>query len=327
MCKKNHKRPKTPPEVAHSHPLDPFLSFANFQSSNSRMSSSEGVAPRENREEGDVEQQQQQHQEKEMAGRRGHAVYVTFEGNIGAGKSTLLRELLAMLRSKLDANETEVVVQEEPVDGWLKNGLLQKFYDDPKEYAFAFQMQVMQNRIDAEASTYANADDYVGMGRDVVVLQERSRESDRIFAATQAEDGNIDATRLCVYDAGVELWQRLLPNRTTCTVYLRTKPKSCLANVKSRARDSEGGGVSLDYLRRLHAAHEMQLEEAWRSEVRDRVVVDYENSKLADTCRGIAGHALRLLAAECDRSGETREATRRREEALKLFGEACACQQ
>jgi deoxyadenosine/deoxycytidine kinase len=254
-------------------------------------------------------------------------VFITIEGNIGAGKSTLLRVLRSKLESKIAemnddrrvarqgaAATAALLVQEEPVDTWVRDGLLQKFYADPKRFAFAFQMMVMENRIAAEADTYAAAD--ASAARSVVVLQERSRESDRIFARTQAEDGNIDPDQLRVYERGFDLWQRLLPNRTTCTAYLRTRPKACLANVQKRARDSEGGGVSLDYLRRLHAAHENEMEETWRDAsgggggARETLVVDYENGALEATCDALAARACRLLSSGHERAGNAEEATR-----------------
>lgn len=260
-------------------------------------------------------------------------VFITVEGNIGAGKSTLLRMLKSKLGSKIAEMNTcaggarreaaALIVQEEPVDAWVKDGLLQKFYTDPKRFAFAFQMMVMENRIAAEADTYAAAD--ASAARSVVVLQERSRESDRIFARTQAEDGNIDPDQMHVYERGVDLWQRLLPNRTTCTTYLRTRPKACLANVQKRARDSEGGGISLDYLRRLHAAHENELEETWRDASsgwngaeRETLVIDYENGTLEATCDAMMARMCRLISSGHERGGNAIEAVRWARAALQF---------
>ena len=68
---------------------------------------------------------------------------VSFEGNIGAGKTTLLNKL------EKENTDPDIVFLREPVDEWEKisiNGetMISKFYADPEEYSFAFQIMALQ---------------------------------------------------------------------------------------------------------------------------------------------------------------------------------------
>lgn len=61
---------------------------------------------------------------------------ISIEGNLGAGKSTLL--------GLLDVN-----VIKEPVDEWENIGgstFLKKYYEDPKRWAFTFQLNALHSR-------------------------------------------------------------------------------------------------------------------------------------------------------------------------------------
>jgi ABC-type glutathione transport system ATPase component len=64
---------------------------------------------------------------------------VSIEGNIGAGKSTLVKTL-----QNRYSDRDDIYFLQEPVDLWEKikdkdgKNMLQKFYANPKKYAFAF---------------------------------------------------------------------------------------------------------------------------------------------------------------------------------------------
>lgn len=68
---------------------------------------------------------------------------ISVEGNIGAGKSTLLSLL-----------DMEVI--KEPVDEWENTGgknILEKYYEDPKRWAFTFQLNALHSRCKLWEST------------------------------------------------------------------------------------------------------------------------------------------------------------------------------
>ena len=57
--------------------------------------------------------------------------FIVIDGNIGCGKTTLLNQL----KNKLDSFSVL-----ESVEEWKKDGILDKYYQNPKEMAFIFQM-------------------------------------------------------------------------------------------------------------------------------------------------------------------------------------------
>ena len=61
------------------------------------------------------------------------------EGNIGAGKTTFLKKI-----EDLKINNFQIIY--EPVDEWIKSGMLGKFYSDPDKYAFEFQEYCLKTR-------------------------------------------------------------------------------------------------------------------------------------------------------------------------------------
>ena len=60
--------------------------------------------------------------------------YICIEGNIGAGKTTLAKALSARLNARLVLEEFE------------DNGFLEKFYRNPKRYAFPLEMSFLSER-------------------------------------------------------------------------------------------------------------------------------------------------------------------------------------
>jgi hypothetical protein len=97
---------------------------------------------------------------------------ITFcvEGNVGAGKSTYL----SMINDIGKCNEIQVV--QEPVEQWRNvNGenLLERFYRDPKRYAFTFQQYVLLTRINRVCSRETRAFSSTNPGRRDFIWQAR----------------------------------------------------------------------------------------------------------------------------------------------------------
>ena len=90
---------------------------------------------------------------------------ISVEGNIGAGKSTLL----------CDLETVGFRVLAEPVTTWREEGLLKRFYANPKETAFEFQMAALRSRAAQMAAAVAQ--------NELVVL-ERSLWADKNIFAT-----------------------------------------------------------------------------------------------------------------------------------------------
>ncbi|KAJ6646970.1 Deoxynucleoside kinase [Pseudolycoriella hygida] len=75
------------------------------------------------------------------SGGNGRCFTVAIEGNIGSGKSTFIEYC---------RRQTNTVTYQEPVDLWRNVGgvnLLANFYNDPRQWALAFQMAVGESML------------------------------------------------------------------------------------------------------------------------------------------------------------------------------------
>lgn len=182
---------------------------------------------------------------------------LALEGNIGAGKSTLLK-LLGSRGFK---------IVEEPVEKWQQvvdeegSNLLDKFYRDPKRWAFTFQTYAFISRTEAavnELRSVGTASSRGGSSTSYVF--ERSLHSDKhCFATNCFKTGLFDAAEWKVY---CSYWAWVVKENPCLDidgfVYLRTSPETCLRRSMTRGR-AEEESLPLDYLEQLHARHEEWL--------------------------------------------------------------------
>lgn len=164
--------------------------------------------------------------------------FLGIAGNIGAGKSTLTRILEENLRWRAYLEPT------------IENPYLEKYYAEPKAWAFHSQIYFLTRRYEALAQ----------LGR-----EERFYIVDR----TIYEDGEIFATALhgqgLLSDVDYQTYQRLYSiltghlRRPDMIVYLRASPEFLLERVRMRGRDYEKR-IDLDYLSRLGEAYEAWIE-------------------------------------------------------------------
>lgn len=174
-----------------------------------------------------------------------------FEGNIGSGKTTTIRDVAAELK-RLGYS---VQCLCEPVEEWQQKDSdgyspLERFYQNPEQYALYFQMIVlytlhMRNmRIDPNV--------------DYVLLERSTQASIRVFTELSNETGCIrdsefDALRMFAkhIEAGVHV---------EAYVYLRCRPHVARQRVYHRGRREENS-ISQEYLDALHDKHEAWLIE------------------------------------------------------------------
>lgn len=184
------------------------------------------------------------------------SVKLAVEGNIGAGKSTFLNVLSD---GQLELQDIVEVVPE-PVDAWrqVPNGneqpinLLDRFYQDPKRYAYTFQHYVLLTRMEKDRAARAST-------KPIRIL-ERSIFSDRmVFVRAMHEAGFMGDLELSVYDSwfSMEVAQdrALTPDGF---IYLKARPETCIKRLRTRNR-SEEAGVDTAYLENLHDKHESWL--------------------------------------------------------------------
>jgi deoxyadenosine/deoxycytidine kinase len=185
------------------------------------------------------------------------------EGNIGSGKSTLVSHLGLLGSSSSTSSSTKYRVVPEPTDVWTRprpeacgRSLLELFYADTPKYAFAFQSHVLTTRWEQ----YAALDPADARP----IVSERSLTSSfEVFGGGLRDDGCMDAVAFSVYESIYRAFQDMLEQRFSgyevVVLYVKTDPETCLERIRRRGRQEERG-LTLDYLRAVHARHEGMME-------------------------------------------------------------------
>lgn len=143
---------------------------------------------------------------------------------------------------------------EEPVE---TNPYLEKFYKDPKRYAFGMQMFLLYKRYAMQQLASYEA---TGVGGYNGAVLDRSLSGDRVFAKLHCAEGNIDPLDFATYEETYSIMARtLLP--PTLLVFLDIQPETAYERMQRRNRSAESG-VPLEYLQKLHAGYLDLLREA-----------------------------------------------------------------
>jgi deoxyadenosine/deoxycytidine kinase len=172
---------------------------------------------------------------------------IAIESIIGAGKSTLLYDCLLPILSK---RGWRVTIVDEPVSKWNKSGLLEKFYEDPKRWAYHFQTKAFHDRVKECQKQFENHAETTE-----VFLLERSVFSDTIFMKTLLEQGVITDFEYSDYLDWWSLWEKVVPFQPDIFIYLKPDLEVCMKRVQERARDGECN-ISIDYQRILQKKHD-----------------------------------------------------------------------
>ena len=182
-------------------------------------------------------------------------ILVTVEGSIGAGKSTLLK--------KLAEARKDVIVVQEPVSTWSKpvlpdgSSMLEAYYARPKETSMAFQMFAMLTRVQQISDAVERAK---ATNARFIVTERCSWSDYEIFGRPMHEMGVLSDADFFTYTS----WFHSVTDvgsgfiggiRPSALFYLRCPPETCLARIKGRDRKGEEK-ISLEYLEKLHEAHE-----------------------------------------------------------------------
>ena len=187
----------------------------------------------------------------------------SLEGNIGAGKSTIVD----ILKHKYETEPakyfgalsgSKIVFMKEPVDIWTSicdsetgESILEKFYKDPKTYAFAFQVMVYNTHLEAFRKVVRENPDCV------LLICERSIDAGRhIFAEMLRDDGMIDEVCFKVYQNLFDSTSSEFP--LDAILYLDVEPETCLERIGKRSREGEGN-IPLEYLERCKSYYKKWL--------------------------------------------------------------------
>ena len=138
-----------------------------------------------------------------------------------------------------------------------KSPYLERFYENPKKWAFHMQVWMMQYR-------YRQARELMSipsvMAGDTKALQDRCWYEDRIFRGMLYSQGNLSKVEyeMCM-DMDNKYWG-VLDNRPKNIIYLRVSAKTSIARVRERNRDAEIE-VSDTYLYELHRRYEVWADD------------------------------------------------------------------
>ncbi|QQR48702.1 deoxynucleoside kinase [bacterium] len=166
------------------------------------------------------------------------------EGNIGVGKSTFL--------TKFAQHCPEITVVQEPLDSWDKHfsgqSLLERFYADPKRWAYTLETMTMIARIRDHLREQENANPLRVMERSIY-------SGHYCFGINSKLNGFLSDLEWLIYSQWIDysFSKKCLPPHGF--IYLRTTPEVCFERIGLRGRESEKG-ISLEYVRQIHDQHE-----------------------------------------------------------------------
>ena len=188
-----------------------------------------------------------------MADTTSAPIIISVEGNIGAGKTTIIDKL-----EKKMSNNKDVVFLREPVDLWenMKDNntgenILQKFYGNPKQYAFSFQVMAYSTRLSLIRSTIRENP------KCKVIVCERSLDADKnIFAKMLHDDGMIEDIEYQIY----QHFYKEYSNQFSLDgiVYIDADADKCYDRIIKRSRNGEST-ITLDYLEKCKRYHDEWL--------------------------------------------------------------------
>ena len=181
---------------------------------------------------------------------------LTIEGNIGAGKSTFLKELQKRYESRND-----ILFLLEPVGLWETvvdeqgKNMLEKFYENPQKYSFAFQAMAFSTRLKMirEAVEKAMASE----SPVTTIIMERSLDADReIFAQMLKDDGLLEK---CEHEIYLMMAKDAMNSFSADGIlWLTASPDICHERIGIRGREGESN-ITLDYLVKCDSYHKQWL--------------------------------------------------------------------
>jgi len=160
------------------------------------------------------------------------AIIISVDGNIGSGKSTFVAQLKKQLRW---IKNKKIIYLQEPVKEWetfvdkeTNENILEKFYNNPDNWSFSFQMMAYISRV-AQLKNIINKhknDNYV-------IITERSVLTDKnVFAQMLYDDKKI-------HDIDYQIYTRWFNEFTqdiqiSGIIYVHTTPEKCHERIIKR---------------------------------------------------------------------------------------------
>lgn len=177
---------------------------------------------------------------------------ISIEGNIGAGKSTILEHLKDTYK-----NDPNVAFVDEPVDMWSGicdtsgEDILTKFYKEPSQYAFPFQVMAFATRI----HKLREAQQEKPTAK--ILICERSLEADcNIFAKMLYDDGLLESIQYSIYKQFYEIYCNDVTH--IGIIHVDACPVKCFERIQIRNRAGEDK-ITQDYIHKCHKYHKAWL--------------------------------------------------------------------
>jgi deoxyadenosine/deoxycytidine kinase len=193
---------------------------------------------------------------------------IVLAGMIGAGKSTYTKLISESLGS--DAFY-------ESVDD---NRILEKFYEDPKRWAFSLQIYFLNTRFRSIKAAFLHENNVL----------DRSIYEDALFTKINYEEGNMSDAEMDTYldllDNMMEELDVMKKKSPDLLIYLRGSLDTVLSRIKKRGRSFEqieGNQGLLDYYTHLHGQYDSWFDSYDKSET---LIIDIDHHDLenpADT--------------------------------------------
>jgi len=176
---------------------------------------------------------------------------VVIDGLIFAGKTTAISNLKARLPSSKD---TTFNFFEEPVDSWMNEGWLEKYYSNISKFASSFQIRIIlshiQQKIKIEEINRKQE------SKNIVNISERGAITTlNVFSKMLVKDGVLDEIEFKLHEQMVEMFNYKKPD---ILIYLNIDPEIALLRNLKRMRNSESN-ITIEYLRKLNQAYLKEL--------------------------------------------------------------------
>ena len=176
----------------------------------------------------------------------------SIEGNIGSGKSTLIK---FMKKNVKWLKHRKMIYLKEPVKTWEsftdgKSNIIEKFYENQKEWAFSFQMMAYISRIAILKKT-------IKENPRCIIISERSVYTDKnVFAKMLYDEKNISEIDYQIYNRWFEEFVKDL--QISGLIYVKTSPDKCFERVGKRNR--QGESIPLEYLQKCSQYHDNWID-------------------------------------------------------------------
>ena len=191
-----------------------------------------------------------------------HNAVIVLAGMIGAGKSTYTQ----LISESLGSNAFY-----ESVDD---NRILEKFYEDPKRWAFSLQIYFLNTRFRSIKAAFLHENNVL----------DRSIYEDALFTKINYEEGNMSDAEMDTYldllDNMMEELDGMKKKSPDLLIYLRGSLDTVLSRIEKRGRSFEqieGNQGLLDYYPHLHSQYDAWFNSYDKSET---MIIDIDNHDL-----------------------------------------------